>query len=32
LPAVRERSSVYGFAAVDDRGRIAAQFVVHALG
>jgi hypothetical protein len=32
LPAARERSSVYGFAVVNDRGRIAAQSVVQTLG
>jgi hypothetical protein len=32
VPAARERSSVYGFAVVNDRGRIAAQPVVQALG
>jgi hypothetical protein len=31
-PAARERSSVYGFAVVNDRGRIAAQCVVQSLG
>jgi hypothetical protein len=32
VPVARERSSVYGFAVVNDRGRIAAQPVVQALG
>ena len=32
VTAVRERSSVYGFAVVNDRGRIAAQCLVQALG
>jgi hypothetical protein len=32
VPAARERSSVYGFAVVNDRGRIAAQPIVQALG
>jgi len=32
LPAVRERSSTYGVACVDDRGRIAADVVLRALG
>jgi hypothetical protein len=31
VPAARERSSIYGFAVVNDRGRIAAQSVVQAL-
>jgi hypothetical protein len=32
LPAVREGTSVYGFAAVDDRGRLAAAPVAACLG
>ncbi|RKR86650.1 hypothetical protein BDK92_0894 [Micromonospora pisi] len=32
LMAARERSSTYGFAAIDDRGRIAARLIFGALG
>jgi bifunctional DNA-binding transcriptional regulator/antitoxin component of YhaV-PrlF toxin-antitoxin module len=32
LAGVRERASVYGLAAVDDRGRVMAHLVVGALG
>jgi hypothetical protein len=31
LPATRARSAVYGFAAIDDRGRIAARHVIRSL-